>query len=98
MDPREVYDSVSSVLNNGNYSVIVLILGAMAIGRWWLKQFDDKNSREHMVTSEKIESTAAGLGRSIDGVREIVNIIKEQGIRTEEKVDDHISDHSRGEV
>lgn len=47
------------------------------------------NIRDHSLTSSKLDLLAKGLGQSIDRVRESAE-------RTEEKVDDHVSDHAKG--
>ena len=47
------------------------------------------NVRDHGLTSTKLDLLAKGLGQSIDRVREATE-------RTEEKVDDHVSDHAKG--
>lgn len=104
MDAEAVFESVQQLLSEGNYSVLVLILAAMLVGRWRLQKFDDKNSYEHKMTSEridnttaslheKIDSTSNSLGRSIDRIENAVIVSREHLIRTEEKLDTHLNDH-----
>jgi len=50
----------------------------------------EENKADHNFVVDKIETVAKGLGISIDRV--------EKGVeRTEEKLDNHIRDHARGE-
>jgi len=50
----------------------------------------DENKADHNFVVDKIENLGKSLGVSIDRV--------ERGVeRTEEKVDQHIADHARGE-
>ncbi len=106
MDPREFANAAADVINDGNYSVITVILGLAAFGAWWLKKFDERNSAEHNELAGIVEKRfnelherftndlskeAKGLGRSIDRV-------EETAIRVETKLDEHIGDHARGDV
>jgi hypothetical protein len=50
-----------------------------------------ENKADHGVVSEKLDIIGKSLGRSIDRVEETV-------IRNEEKLDQHIRDHAKGEV
>lgn len=106
MDPTELAQAASDVINDGNYSVITLIVGLALFGAWWLKKFDERNSAEHGELagivekrfselqerfSENLSKEAKGLGRSIDRV-------EETSARVEAKLDEHIRDHARGDV
>ena len=106
MDPQEFVTAAGDVINDGNYSVLTLIVGLAIFGAWWLKKFDERNSAEHnelagLVEKKFIElqgrftddlsKEAKGLGRSIDRV-------EETAIRVETKLDEHIGDHARGDV
>ena len=106
MDPNEIAQAASDVINDGNYSVITLIVGLAVFGAWWLKRFDERNSAEHNELAGLVEKRfnelherfvddlskeAKGLGRSIDRV-------EETAIRVETKLDEHIMDHARGDV
>lgn len=106
MDPNELAQAASDVINDGNYSVITLIVGLAVFGAWWLKKFDERNSAEHNELAGLVEKRfnelherfvddlskeAKGLGRSIDRV-------EETAIRVETKLDEHIMDHARGDV
>lgn len=106
MDPTELASAASDVINDGNYSVITLIVGLAFFGAWWLKKFDERNSAEHNELAGLVEKRftelherfvddlskeAKGLGRSIDRV-------EETAIRVETKLDEHIMDHARGDV
>lgn len=106
MDPNEIAQAASDVINDGNYSVITLIVGLAVFGAWWLKKFDERNSAEHNELAGLVEKRfnelherfvddlskeAKGLGRSIDRV-------EETAIRVETKLDEHIMDHARGDV
>lgn len=106
MDPQEFANAAADVINDGNYSVITVILGLAAFGAWWLKKFDERNSAEHNELAGLVEKRftdlhekfatdlakeAKGLGRSIDRV-------EETAIRVETKLDEHIGDHARGDV
>lgn len=106
MDPTELASAASDVINDGNYSVITLIVGLAIFGAWWLRKFDERNSEEHNELAGLVEKRftelherfvddlskeAKGLGRSIDRV-------EETAIRVETKLDEHIMDHARGDV
>ena len=106
MDPQEITQAAADVLNDGNYSVLTLIVGLAIFGAWWLKRFDERNSAEHTELAGIVEKKfielqsrfqddlskeAKGLGRSIDRV-------EETAIRVETKLDEHIMDHARGDV
>lgn len=106
MDPNELAQAASDVINDGNYSVITLIVGLAVFGALWLKKFDERNSAEHNELAGLVEKRfnelherfvddlskeAKGLGRSIDRV-------EETAIRVETKLDEHIMDHARGDV
>lgn len=106
MDPTEIVNAAGDVINDGNYSVITLILALAGFGAWWLKKFDERNSSEHNELAGIVEKRfnelherfsndltkeAKGLGRSIDRV-------EETAIRVETKLDEHIGDHARGDV
>jgi hypothetical protein len=106
MDPQEFANAAADVINDGNYSVITVILGLAVFGAWWLKKFDERNSAEHSELAGLVEKRftelhekfandltkeAKGLGRSIDRV-------EETAIRVETKLDEHIGDHARGDV
>lgn len=106
MDPQEFVNAAGNVINDGNYSVITVILGLAAFCAWWLKKFDERNSAEHTELAGIVEKKfielqsrfqddlskeAKGLGRSIDRV-------EETAIRVETKLDEHIMDHARGDV
>lgn len=59
--------------------------GRRSTNRRW-----EENKNDHNFVVDKIETVAKGLGISIDRV--------EKGVeRTEEKLDNHIRDHARGE-
>jgi hypothetical protein len=59
-------------------------------GRRTSKQHWEENKADHNFVVDKIETVAKSLGISIDRV--------EKGVeRTEEKLDNHIRDHARGE-
>lgn len=59
--------------------------GRRASNRRW-----EENKNDHNFVVDKIETVAKSLGISIDRV--------EKGVeRTEEKLDNHIRDHARGE-
>jgi len=106
VDPTDLAQAASDVINDGNYSVITLIVGLALLGAWWLKRFDERNSAEHDELAGLVEKRftelhdrfvddlskeAKGLGRSIDRV-------EETAIRVETKLDEHIMDHARGDV
>lgn len=106
MDPTDLASAASDVINDGNYSVITLIVGLAVFGAWWLRKFDERNSAEHNELAGLVEKRftelnerfiddlskeAKGLGRSIDRV-------EETAIRVETKLDEHIMDHARGDV
>ncbi len=104
MDTEAVFESFQTLLNDGNYSVLVLIAGAVFLGWKRMQKFDEKNSYEHTLTSsridnttaslhEKIDSTSSNLGRSIDRVEEALTVNREHLIRTEGKLDEHLNDH-----
>lgn len=106
MDPTELAQAASDVINDGNYSVITLIVGLALFGAWWLKKFDERNSAEHNELagivekrftelldrfSNDLSKEAKGLGRSIDRVEDTAT-------RVELKLDEHIRDHAKGDV
>lgn len=106
MDPQDFANAASDVINDGNYSVITLIVGLALLGYWWLKRFDERNTSEHNELaglvekkftdlhdkfSKELTKEAKGLGRSIDRV-------EETAVRVEAKLDEHIGDHARGDV
>lgn len=49
-----------------------------------------ENKRDHASVSEKLDWLGSSLGRSIDRV-------EGTALRTEQKVDQHIRDHAKGE-
>lgn len=71
---------------------VSLILVAMIQGeRRASKSRWDENKADHNFVVDKIENLGKSLGISIDRV--------EKGVeRTEQKVDQHIRDHAKGEV
>ena len=101
MDPQEFVTAAGDVINDGNYSVITVILGLAAFGAWWLRKFDERNSAAGLVEkrftelhekfANDLSKEAKGLGRSIDRV-------EETAVRVEAKLDEHIGDHARGDV
>lgn len=50
-----------------------------------------ENKADHNVVAEKLDMVGKSLGRSIDRVEQTV-------IRNEQKIDQHINDHARGDV
>jgi hypothetical protein len=50
-----------------------------------------ENKADHNVVAEKLDMVGKSLGRSIDRVEQTV-------IRNEQKLDQHINDHARGDV
>jgi hypothetical protein len=77
------------------YVTLISTLGLVIVayiehGRRATKRHWEENKNDHNFVVDKIETVAKGLGISIDRV--------EKGVeRTEEKLDNHIRDHARGE-
>ena len=68
----------------------LVIVAYIEHGRRATKRHWEENKNDHNFVVDKIETVAKGLGISIDRV--------EKGVeRTEEKLDNHIRDHARGE-
>lgn len=77
------------------YVTLISTLGLVIVayiehGRRATKRYWEENKNDHNFVVDKIETVAKSLGISIDRV--------EKGVeRTEEKLDNHIRDHARGE-
>jgi hypothetical protein len=77
------------------YVTLISTLGLVIVayiehGRRATKRHWEENKNDHNFVVDKIETVAKSLGISIDRV--------EKGVeRTEEKLDNHIRDHARGE-
>ncbi len=75
---------------------IVGVIGAIAValiesGRRTSKARWEENKADHNFVVDKIENLGKSLGISIDRV--------EKGVeRTEQKIDQHIRDHAKGEM
>lgn len=75
---------------------IIGTVGAVAVaflesGRRTSKARWEENKQDHNFVVDKIESLGKSLGISIDRV--------EKGVeRTEQKIDEHIRDHAKGEL
>lgn len=71
-------------------TVGLIIIAYIEHGRRASKQHWEENKADHNFVVDKIETVAKSLGISIDRV--------EKGVeRTEEKLDNHIRDHARGD-
>lgn len=79
--------------------IVVALIGAISIiavaliegNRRASKRNWAQNREDHSFVVEKIEDLGKSLGRSIDRV-------EATGIRTEQKLDQHINDHVTGKV
>ena len=73
-------------------AIVVAVIGLFgAVLVAFIEKGNRENRADHAALGQKIEYIDKSLGISIDRVEKAVE-------RTEEKVDEHIRDHAKGEV
>jgi hypothetical protein len=70
--------------------IVAVIAGISAISVALVEKGRRENKRDHNMVVDKIDSLGKSLGRSIDRV-------EGTALRTEQKIDEHIRDHARGD-
>jgi len=68
---------------------LITVVGAVLVAL--VEKGRRENKSDHGVVSEKLDIIGKSLGRSIDRVEDTV-------VRNEVKLDQHISDHARGDL